>query len=122
MNKIIWVKSKCSDYYRFISKIQYLNINILKIKYENKYVYLKIDEKYLDKLNKYLVSYKFRVDKDTGIYDLFNKIKKHYIFFICLVIGIILFWIFSNMIVKINIIHENKEIREIISNELDKKY
>ena len=119
MNKIIWVRSKCSDYYRFISKVQYLNINILDIKYENNYVYLKIDSKYLEKLNKYLVSYKFRVVNVTGIYKVIEKKKKNYIFVICLFIGIILFLVFSNMIVKINIIHENKDIREIISDELD---
>ena len=49
--KIIWVRSKCKDYYRFINKVQYLNIVILDIKYENNYVYLKIVDKYLDKLN-----------------------------------------------------------------------
>ena len=119
MNKIIWVRSKCSDYYRFISKVQYLNINILDIKYENNYVYLKIDSKYLEKLNKYLVSYKFRVVNVTGIYKVIELLKKNYIFVICLFIGIILFLVFSNMIVKINIIHENREIREIISDELD---
>ena len=119
MNKIIWVRSKCSDYYRFISKVQYLNINILDIKYENNYVYLKIDSKYLEKLNKYLVSYKFRVVNVTGIYKVIELLKKNYIFVICLFIGVILFLVFSNMIVKINIIHENKEIREIIANELD---
>ncbi len=119
MNKIIWVRSKCSDYYRFISKVQYLNINILDIKYENNYVYLKIDNKYLEKLNKYLVSYKFRVVNVTGIYKVIELLKKNYIFVICLFIGVILFLVFSNMIVKINIIHENKEIREIIANELD---
>ena len=119
MNKIIWVRSKCSDYYRFISKVQYLNINILDIKYENNYVYLKIDSKYLEKLNKYLVSYKFRVVNVTGIYKVIELLKKNYIFVICLLIGVILFLILSNMIVKINIIHENKEIREIIANELD---
>ena len=119
MNKIIWVRSKCSDYYRFISKVQYLSINILDIKYENNYVYLKIDSKYLDKLNKYLVSYKFRVVNVTGIYKVIEILKKNYIFVICLFIGIILFLVFSNMIVKINIIHENKDIREIISDELD---
>ena len=111
MNKIIWVRSKCSDYYRFISKVQYLNINILDIKYENNYVYLKIDSKYLEKLNKYLVSYKFRVVNVTGIYKVIELLKKNYIF--------VLFLVFSNMIVKINIIHENREIREIIANELD---
>lgn len=119
MNKIIWVRSKCSDYYRFISKVQYLNINILDIKYENNYVYLKIDSKYLEKLNKYLVSYKFRVVNVTGIYKVIELLKKNYIFVICLFIGLILFLVFSNMIVKINIIHENKDIREIISDELD---
>ncbi len=119
MNKIIWVRSKCSDYYRFISKVQYLSINILDIKYENNYVYLKIDSKYLDKLNKYLVSYKFRVVNVTGIYKVIEILKKNYIFVICLFIGLILFLVFSNMIVKINIIHENREIREIISDELD---
>ena len=119
MNKIIWVRSKCSDYYRFISKVQYLNINILDIKYENNYVYLKIDNKYLEKLKKYLVSYKFRVVNVTGIYKVIELLKKNYIFVICLFIGVILFLVFSNMIVKINIIHENREIREIIANELD---
>ncbi len=119
MNKIVWVKSKCNDYYKFINKIKYINIKILEIKYEHSYIYLKIDSKYLDKLNKYLVSYKFSIVNSTGIYDILNKIKRNYIFCICLLIGVILFFIMSNMVVKINIIHESKEIREIIKDELD---
>ena len=119
MNKIIWVKSKCDDYYKFINKLQYLRINIIEIKYENKNIYLKIEAKYLEKLNKYLVSYKFKVVKELGIYNIINKIKKNYIYLTSLLIGIILFIIISNMIFKINIIHENKEIREKIKEELD---
>ena len=119
MNKIIWVKSKCDDYYKFINKLQYLRINIIEIKYENKNIYLKIEAKYLKKLNKYLVSYKFKVVKELGIYNIINKIKKNYIYLTSLLIGIILFIIMSNMIFKINIIHENKEIRELIKEELD---
>ena len=119
MDKVIWVKCKCDDYYKFINKIKYVNIKILEIKYEQGYIYLKIDSKYLDKLNKYLISYKFSIVKETGIYDILNKIKRNYIFCICLLIGTILFFIMSNMVVKINIIHENSEIREIIADELD---
>lgn len=119
MNKVLWVKCKCDDYYKFINKIKYINIKILEIKYEQGYIYLKINSKYLEKLNKYLVSYKFRVVKVTGIYDILNKIKRNYIFCICLLIGVILFFIMSNLVVKINIIHENSEIREIIADELD---
>lgn len=116
--KVIWVKAKCNDYYRFISKVQYLNITILEIKYENKYIYLKLEDKYLEKLNKYLVSYKFKVVNETGIYELLNKMKKNYIFVICLIIGIILFWLLTHLVVKINIVHENKEIRELLTEEL----
>ena len=119
MNKVLWVKCKCDDYYKFINKIKYVNIKILEVKYEQGYIYLKIDSKYLDKLNKYLISYKFNVVKEIGIFDILNKIKRNYIFCICLFIGVILFFIMSNMVVKINIIHENKEIREIINDELD---
>ena len=119
MNKVLWVKCKCDDYYKFINKIKYINIKILEIKYEQGYVYLKIEDKYLEKLNKYLVSYKFSVVKETGVYDILNKIKRNYIFCICLLIGVILFFIMSNLVVKINIIHENSEIREIIADELD---
>ena len=119
MNKIIWVKSKCDDYYKFINKLQYLRISVLEIRYENKYIYLKIESKYLEKLNKYLISYKFKVVKELGIYIIINKIKKNYIYIISIIIGIVLFIILSNMVFKINIIHENKEIREIIKEELD---
>ena len=117
--KIIWVKSKCNDYYKFIKKLQYLNLSIMDIKYINKIVYLKIEEKDLEKLEKYLVSYKFKKIKDLGIYNLIDKLKLNKIFLICLIFGIILFIICSNLVVKINIIHENKEIREIIADELN---
>ncbi len=119
MNKIIWVRSKCNNYYNFISKVQYLNIKILEIKYENNYIYLKIEDKYLDKLNKYLVSYKFKIVKLTGLSNKISLIKKNYIFVICLIIGIMLFFLLSNLVVKINIIHEDKDIRDIIKDELD---
>lgn len=117
--KIIWVKSKCNDYYKFIKKLQYLNLSIMDIKYINKIVYLKIEEKDLEKLEKYLVSYKFKKIKDLGIYNLIDKLKLNKIFLICLIFGIILFIICSNLVVKINIMHENKEIREIIADELN---
>ena len=117
--KIIWVKSKCNDYYKFIKKLQYLNLSIMDIKYINKIVYLKIEEEDLEKLEKYLVSYKFKKIKDLGIYNLIDKLKLNKIFLICLIFGIILFIICSNLVVKINIIHENKEIREIIADELN---
>ncbi len=118
-NKIIWVKSKCSNYYSFMNKVQYLNIKIWDIKYEKNTIYFKINAENLDKLNKYLVSYKFILVKLTGIHELLFKLKKNYIFIISLIMGAILLFVLSNLVIKINIIHENKEIRDIISYELE---
>ncbi len=117
--KIIWVKAKCNDYYKFMQKLQYLNLTIMDIKYDKKIIYLKMEEKELEKIKKYLVSYKFKKVSNLGIFNLIDKIKTNKIFVICLLIGGILFLILSNLVVKINIIHENKEIRDIIAEELN---
>lgn len=118
MNKIIWVKVKCDNYYRFITKLQYISVSILEIKYNKKTIYLKIYEVDYEKLNKYLVSYKFSKYKDTGFYNLKNIIKNNHIFFVVLVFGLVLYFFLTNIIVKINIVHENKQIRELIEDEL----
>ena len=117
--KIIWVKAKCNDYYKFMQKLQYLNLTIMDIKYDKKIIYLKMEEKEIEKIKKYLVSYKFKKVSNLGIFNLIDKIKTNKIFVICLLIGGILFLILSNLVVKINIIHENKEIRDIIAEELN---
>ena len=120
MNKnIIWESAKCNDYYKFISKLQYLNIVILDIKYEKKIVYLKVYDSDFEKLEKYLVSYKFKKEKNTGLHLLIDKIKTNYIFVISIFIGIFLFLVLKNLVVEVNIIHENKEIREMLADELE---
>ena len=120
MNKnIIWVRTKCSDYYKFIQKIQYLNINIIDIAYEKKVIYLKICKDDFEKIEKYLVSYKFKKERNTGVKLFIEKVKKNYIFVFALLIGIVLFLVLKNLVVEVNIVHENKEIREMLKDELE---
>ena len=119
MNKhIIWVKAKCDNYYKLISKLQYLNIPILEIKYEKKIIYLKIEKRYLPKLEKYLVSYKFKKEFELGIFNVINKIKRNHIFIIALAFGVIFYLFLINIIVRIDIVHESMEIRELLKDEL----
>ena len=80
--KTIWVKAKCSNYYHFLSKVQYLNVNILEIKYEDNYIYLKTLAEDISKLQKYLVSYKFEIIKTNGLSNCLNKVRKNYIFLV----------------------------------------
>lgn len=119
MNKhLIWIKAKCNNYYNFINKLQYLNIQVLEIKYNDNYIYLKIDKNDFEKINKYLISYKFKKEMDLGLYNLLNSIKSNHIFLIMLILGLSLYFLLTNIIVKINVVHESKEIRELLQEEL----
>lgn len=118
-SNLVWVKTKCDDYYKLIRKIENIKIRVYEIRYDKKVLYLKIDRKSLEKLDKYLISYKFKLDKKIGLDKVFAIINREKIFLISLVLGIILFIILNNMVFKINIVHENKYIRELLKDELD---
>lgn len=115
MNKLIWVKTKCDSYYKLVNKLNKIDIKIYEIKYVDKILYLRIKKKDYEDLSKYIISYKFDVISSS----LLKKIKLNKIYFISLIIGLVVFFIVNKMIIKINIIHENAEIRELIKEELD---
>lgn len=118
MNDKVWIKASCDNYYKLINKIEKLSIKIYEIKYIEKIIYLKVTKKDYAKIKKYLISYKFKVEKNLGLQRIFDIIKQEKIFVISLIIGLLVFICLKNMIVKINIVHENQEIRELISDEL----
>lgn len=122
MNKEkILVKCECDNYYKFINKLKDLSIEVYNIKYKNNIIYFTIYFKDYDKLIKYLPSYKFIIVENLGIFKLIKILKKQYIFVISIIIGIFVFYLCNNMIISIEVIHENPEIRELITDEL-KKY
>ena len=118
MNDKVWIKASCDNYYKLINKIEKLSIKIYEIKYIEKIIYLKVTKKDYEKIKKYIISYKFKVEKNLGLQRIFEIIKQEKIFVISLIIGLLVFLCLKNMIVKINIVHENQEIRELISDEL----
>lgn len=118
MNDKVWIKASCDNYYKLINKIEKLSIKIYEIKYIEKIIYLKVTKKDYAKIKKYIISYKFKIEKNLGLQRIFDIIKQEKIFVISLVIGLLVFLCLKNMIVKINIVHENQEIRELISDEL----
>lgn len=118
MNDKVWIKASCDNYYKLINKIEKLSIKIYEIKYIEKIIYLKVTKKDYAKIKKYIISYKFKIEKNLGLQRIFDIIKQEKIFVISLIIGLLVFLCLKNMIVKINIVHENQEIRELISDEL----
>ena len=120
MSNLIIVKSKC-DYYKTINKLNNINIMIYDISYKDDYIYLKMNKKDLSKLKKYLPSYKFIKEKELGFLFIKNMIKKYNYYFISLLIGIIFLFLLSNIMVKVEVIHSSKRIRNLLYDALDEE-
>jgi len=118
-NNIISIKIRGRNVYKFISKLIKLKIPIYNLNIINrKEAILKIN--YND--------YK-RIKKENRLYDLEDRdyygklkfknfLKKNMIFIIFLLYGLVLLKILSSLIFEIQIIHSNKEIRNLVEKEL----
>jgi len=115
----IWIKTNTNNQNKLIMKISKLGVNIYSTVYENDYVLFKIKEKDYQKTKKHLISYEFKKVKDEGIFNFKNLIKKYNRFLVAIIFAIALIYFFSNVIVKVNVIHSKKEVRELITNELE---
>lgn len=106
---------------RFIKKCLDHNINLKNIKYNKEFITTIIDEKDFEMVKRINYYSNIEILEYYGI----KKIKKHlkkYIFdYMLLIIFIILICIQSNIIIKVEIKHENKELKNKI-NEIIKIY
>ena len=106
------------DYY--INKIIRNKINVFKMKkinYKTLYLFVSYND-YL-KLIKYKSIYEVKLVKKLGRYRLrlFFLRNKYIILFI--ILGIILMYILNNIIFSIDIIHNDRKIRELVAGELN---
>ena len=109
------IKVRC-DLNEFIN-ITFINhIDILDLKYLDNYVICYIYNSDLDKLNKY---YKVIIIKNKDIKYYLNNIKNNIINYIIVLIGIVMFYFLSNMIISVNIESNNNILVKDISNSLE---
>ena len=107
---------------RFIKKLAVKKIEILSLKYQNENeVDIIIYKKDLEKVFKIKSIYNISKTGYFGLIKIKRKIilNKHII--IALITSFLIFQILTNMIFKIEVIHSNKEIRNLIKNELEKE-
>jgi len=106
----------------YIKRLIKDKIDIVSLNYIS-YNQVEIIIKYNDYLN--LVDnrtiYKLKVVERYGKLRFKDKIKKNYLLFLSLIIGIVVIIFLSNIIFDVEIIHTNKEIIELMEKEL-KKY
>lgn len=118
MKHYLLVRIKTSKKTNLLLKLNKLNVDIKNIIYEPNYLKFQILSSDLKKIKKYLVSFEVEIIDETGIYKLKEELKKNNLIIIGIIFAVIIFLILSNIIVKINIIHEDSHLRELISSSL----
>ncbi len=104
----------------FLSRLYKMHINISNIKYLSDQEISFITKKdNVTKLIKNFKDYKIKIKNEKGIFRLKPLILKNKIFLISLLLGLIAFLFFQNIIVEVNVIHADKTIRELVTDELE---
>ena len=120
MNKYLLIRIRGEYLNLFLRKCLNNGIYFKEIKYVKEkeiYCYLKHqDYQLLKKSNKNL---KFKKIKFIGLFYYLNELKKNLYLFICLLLGIGLLFFMSNIMIEINVLHHDGELRRLITLELE---
>lgn len=118
MNKYIIIKVT-HDIKRFINKCNNYNIELYNIKYIDKdNIIVKIKKDDFDNIKIYNYYSNIEIYNKVGIDYYIHKINELKYFILCFVVMIICMFLVSNIILKINVIHSNKKVRELVYSEL----
>ena len=104
---------------RFIKKLITLDIELYKIDYlKYNQVNIIINQKDYSKIKELKTIYEIKIIELYGINKIKNNLKKYKYILIILVISFMFILFLSNIIFKVEIIHNDKEIRELLKKEL----
>ena len=126
MNNFIIIKV-VNNINRFINKCCKYNLDLHNIKYlNNNEILVKIKKSDYKLIKRYNYYSDISIYKKLGKDRILENIKKEKYLIITFIICIIGMYFISNIIFKIDVIHSNKNIRELVINELEdsgiKKY
>ena len=115
----LWIKVRLNDKNRLLLRCYKNKLFIFDSYEDEKYFYFKVKKEDKNLLKK--ISYtKIKVVDETGIVKVKIFFKKYYVFILSLIIGLIVFYLLTHLIVKVEIIHSNQEIRDLLTSALEK--
>ncbi len=120
MKHYIKIKIATTNASLLILKLNKINVDIKNIVYNKDSLILDILASDLKRVKKYLVSSKITIIEETGIYKLQNIFKQNLLFITSIIFALLVFVILNHVIIKVNIVHENFELRNIIKEDLTK--
>ena len=118
MNKYIIINIK-NNIKRFINKCNKYNIELYNINYIDKdNIIVKINKEDYKNIKTYNYYSEIEIYRNVGIDYFFNRIDKLKYFILSFILCLVFTYLISNIILRINVIHSNKNIRELVSDEL----
>lgn len=117
MKHYIYIKTKVRNQNKILVKLYKNKINVYDCIKKDNEIYLKVLNDDYEKIKKEIVTAKFYYVTDSGIFKLKKMITPLKIFAVILFLFLTNF--FSNIIIKVNVVHSNKEIRDLVTKALD---
>ena len=120
LEDILKIEVKGRNVDNYIKKLIKAKINIIKLEkknYKTIYIYIKYED-YL-KIKKMKTIYEINLVEKLGGFRFKHFIKKNIIMFIFILISILFLYMLSNFIFSINVIHSNKDLRNLVYQELN---
>lgn len=121
MKHYILIRINTNKKSKILLKLNKINVDIRNVRYEDKAIILEVLSEDLKRIKKYLISEKIEIIGDTGIYEAKRIIKNNMQFIVSVIFGLLVFLVLSNVVVKVNIVHQNSEIRKLLSEALEER-
>lgn len=122
LDKVIKIKVCGRNIDNYIKRMIKRNISFIEIIPVSKnevYIILRVND-YLELIKYKSVLYEVSIVEKKGILKLKDKFNTNKILLLFLVFGFVLIYGLSNMIFSVDVIHHDKNIRDLIYNELEK--
>lgn len=114
------IKIEGKNVKRFIRMLYRSGIYFEEISLDHGSAYIKVDKENYKKLKDIKTSYNIEVIELFGISKFNHLIRSNFIFLIFTALGIFLLYFLSNIIFDVEVIHNDKYIRDLLYSELDK--
>ncbi len=111
------IKGKNPEY--FLRKVIDRKVNIYELERHSKELYLTVDVDGYKKIKKIKTSYEIYVVSVTGLLKIKEVFNKYFFFILFFCMGICLNIFLSTVIFKVEVVHSNKYIRELVYNDLE---
>ena len=116
MNNLIVANIRVFNLNSFLIDSIKNNIYIERISYKKNILKCKISKSDLKKISKY---YKVIIIKEYNLKSFIKKIKANYLFVLSIIFSFFLFWVFKNIIIKIEIVSNNEELAKELNKYLE---